>query len=159
MKPVYMRVTGNCFVMIDMMSHYILAKHLRSGKISAIMYVLNNIVLVLGMRERIFFDGSTFQDPAFATYCQLQDIQWKQYVSNSNAIIQALANYFISLVHYENFDFDTLTLRLWEMRSYAVSNPRAIDGTTYSPLQLFYRRFEGENIYRYAIQPACVGIC
>ena len=60
--------------MIDMMSHYIFAKHLHKGKIGEIMYVLNNIGLVVGMPERIFFDGITFQDPAFATFCQLQSI-------------------------------------------------------------------------------------
>lgn len=80
MKSVYMQATGNCFVMIDMMSYHIFAKHLKSGKISEIMYVLNNIVLVIGMPERIFYDGPTFQDPAFATFYQLQDIMLKQYV-------------------------------------------------------------------------------
>ena len=154
MKSVYMRATGNCFVMIDMMSHYIFAKHLSEGLIGEIMYVLNSIALVVGMPERIYYDGKTLQDMAFATFCQIQDIQLKPYASNSNAYVQALANYFISLVHYENLDPDTLTLRLWEMRSYAVFNPRAFDGTTHSPLRLFYKRFEGDNIYRYAIQPA-----
>ena len=114
MKSVYMRATGNCFVLIDMMSHYIFAKHLYKEKIGKIMYVLNNIVLVVGMPERIFFDGRTLQDPAFATFYQLQNIQLKPYVSNSNAYVQALANYFISLVYYENLDYETLTLRLWE---------------------------------------------
>ena len=77
MKSVYMRATGNCFVMIDMMSHYIFAKYLSEGVIGQIMYVLNNIALVVGMPERIYFDGRTLQDMAFATFCQLQNIQLK----------------------------------------------------------------------------------
>ena len=84
MKSVYMRATGNCFVMIDMMSHYIFAKYLSEGIIGQIMYVLNNIALVVGMPERIYYDGRTLQDMAFATFCQLQNIQLKPYVSNSN---------------------------------------------------------------------------
>ena len=104
MKSVYMRATGNCFVMIDMMSHYIFAKHLHTGKISEIMYVLNNIILVVGMPERTFFDGLTFQDPAFATFCQLQNVQLKPYVSNSNAYVQSLSNLMAQLIlHYDCF--------------------------------------------------------
>ena len=133
MKSVYMRATGNCFVMIDMMSHYIFAKYLSEGVIGQTMYVLNNIALVVGMPERIYYDGRTLQDMAFATFCQLQNVQLKPYVSNSNAYVQALANYFISLVHYENLDPDTLTLRLWEMRSYAVFNPSCLLYTSPSP--------------------------
>ena len=80
--------------------------------IQEITYNLNNIVLVVGMPERIYYDGAPFQDSAFVTFCQLQDILLKQYVAYSNAYVQALANYFISLVHYGNFDYDTLTLSL-----------------------------------------------
>ena len=59
---------------------------------------------------------------AFVNFCQLQNIFLKQYVSNSNAYVQVLANNFLSLVHYGNYEDQELNRQLWDFRSFPAFN-------------------------------------
>ena len=154
MKAVYIRATKKCFIMIDMVSHYIFAKKVTHCIVPELIYIINDIALVVGMPDKFFYDSPPFNTDAFTKFCQVQSIYVKQYVPNSNPHAQILADHFISLVHYGNFDIPELNKRLWELRSFPVYNIRTFKGVTYAPMTLFYSRFEGDQIYRYAIQPA-----
>ena len=153
MKSVYVRVTYVYFVMIDMASHYIFAKRLTYGIIQELMSVINDMALVIGMPERFYYDSTHFATEAFARFCQIQDICCQQYSPNSNMLVQTLANSFMALVINTDYDETEINRRIWEFRSFPSFHPRTWDGITTSPIRNFYKRFEGDQIYRYAIQP------